>query len=163
MSTIKVDTYLTRGGASEIAIDKLKGVSAVGSIIITDTNGNVTTNIQEGLTKYWVNYDAPNQAVDGSFNSTSVTDSATGQFTFNIANDFNSANDKCVQTTLWNTSDDGTGTIIDNVRGGICAWQQGASAAGTLTCHTAKGCSASAAGAYIDFSGTYVSINGDLA
>ena len=79
MSTIKVDTYLTRGGASEIAIDKLKGVSAVGSIIITDTNGNVTTNIQEGLTKYWVNYDAPNQAVDGSFSSTSVTDSATGQ------------------------------------------------------------------------------------
>jgi hypothetical protein len=27
MSTLKVDTYLTRGGASEIAIDKLKGAS----------------------------------------------------------------------------------------------------------------------------------------
>ena len=149
--------------ASELKVDKFTGVTTAGSILVTDTNGNVTTNLQEGLVKYWVNYDAPNQAVDGSLNSTSVTDSATGQFTFNINNDFNSANDKCVQTTLWNTSDDGTGTIIDNVRGGICAWQQGASATGTLTCHTAKGCSASAAGAYIDFSGTYVSINGDLA
>ena len=133
---------------------------------LTDASSNNSVpmaTVAQGTVKYWINYDAPNQAVDGSLNSSSVTDSATGQFTFNINNVFNSANDKCVQTTLWNTSNDGTGTIIDNVRGGISAWQQGASATGTLTCHTAKGCSASAAGAYIDFSGTYVSINGDLA
>ena len=133
---------------------------------LTDASSNNSVpmaTVAQGTVKYWINYDAPNQAVDGSLNSSSVTDSATGQFTFNINNDFNSANDKCVQTSLWNTSDDGTGTIIDNVRGGISAWQQGASATGTLTCHTAKGCSPSANGAYIDFSGTYVSINGDLA
>jgi hypothetical protein len=131
---------------------------------ITGTAKSVDTDyVVNGSAKYWVNYDAPNEVIDGSLNSSSVTDSDTGQFTFNINNDFNAANDKCVQTTLWNTSNDGTGTIIDNVRGGICAWQQGASAAGTLTCHTAKGCSASANGAYIDFSGTYISIHGDLA
>ena len=133
---------------------------------LTDASSNNSVpmaTVAQGTVKYWINYDAPNQAVDGSLNSSSVTDSATGQFTFNINNVFNSANDKCVQTTLWNTSNDGTGTIIDNVRGGISAWQQGASATGTLTCHTAKGCSPSANGAYIDFSGTYVSINGDLA
>jgi len=133
---------------------------------LTDASSNNSVpmaTVAQGTAKYWINYDAPNQAVDGSLNSSSVTDSATGQFTFNINNDFNAANDKCVLTALWNTSNDGGAHIIDNVRGGICAWQQGSSAAGTLTCHTAKGCSASAAGAYIDFSGTYVSINGDLA
>ena len=32
MSTIKVDTIQTRGGVSEIAIDKLKGVSSVQTV-----------------------------------------------------------------------------------------------------------------------------------
>ena len=46
MSTIKVDTYLTRGGASEIAIDKLKGVSSASSISVVAEGGTNTTNMQ---------------------------------------------------------------------------------------------------------------------
>ena len=51
MSTIKVDTYLTRGGASEIAIDKLKGASSAGSMTIVGEGGTTTTNLQQGLAK----------------------------------------------------------------------------------------------------------------
>ena len=88
MSTIKVDTYLTRGGASEIAIDKLKGVSSASSISIVAEGGSTTTNLQQGLTKAWVNH---NQAtVNDSFNVGSVTDNGTGDsghnFTNNMAN-----------------------------------------------------------------------------
>ena len=56
MSTIKVDTYLTRGGASEIAIDKLKGASSAGSMTVVGEGGTNTTNLQQGLVKHWVNY-----------------------------------------------------------------------------------------------------------
>jgi acetoin utilization deacetylase AcuC-like enzyme len=58
MSTLKVDTYLTRGGASEIAIDKLKGVTAAGSMLVVGEGGTNTTNLQQGLAKHWVNYDS---------------------------------------------------------------------------------------------------------
>ena len=57
MSTIKVDTYLTRGGASEIAIDKLKGVTAAGSMLVVGEGGTNTTNLQQGLVKCWGNLD----------------------------------------------------------------------------------------------------------
>ena len=51
MSTVKVDTIQTTGGVSEIAIDKLKGVSATGSISIVGEGGSTTTNLQQGLCK----------------------------------------------------------------------------------------------------------------
>ena len=84
MSTLKVDTYLTRGGASEIAIDKLKGVTAVATINVVAEGGTNTTSLQQGLVKQFINIPADGASISDSFNvsSTSVTDSATGRFTF---------------------------------------------------------------------------------
>lgn len=79
MSTIKVDTYLTRGGASEIAIDKLKGVSSASSISVVAEGGTNTTNLQQGLCKVWVGWNS--SSIIDSFNISSVTDDATGAFT----------------------------------------------------------------------------------
>ena len=59
MSTIKVDTYLTRGGASEIAIDKLKGVSTADSIAIQ--TGATTTVLQKGMLKATLHFDTIQQ------------------------------------------------------------------------------------------------------
>ena len=78
MSTIKVDTYLTRGGASEIAIDKLKGVTSAASISVVAEGGTNTTNLQQGLGKIWTNF---NQAsIADSLNTSSMTDHTTGDY-----------------------------------------------------------------------------------
>jgi hypothetical protein len=90
VSTIKVDTYLTRGGASEIAIDKLKGASSAGSMTVIGEGGSTTTNLQQGLAKFWMNYHS-GTTINDSFNSTSLTDNGTGDYTMTIANDMANA------------------------------------------------------------------------
>jgi len=93
MSTIKVDTYLTRGGASEIAIDKLKGVTAAGSMLVVGEGGTNTTNLQQGLAKAWINFDGKGTAsVYESFNHSGLTDVAVGQFTNTLASALGNAN-----------------------------------------------------------------------
>ena len=93
MSTLKVDTYLTRGGASEIAIDKLKGVTAAGSMLVVGEGGTVTTNLQQGLLKCFMDLNGTGTiALRDSFNISSVTDNDTGLYTVTIANDFSSIN-----------------------------------------------------------------------
>ena len=93
MSTIKVDTYLTRGGASEIAIDKLKGASSAGSMIVVGESGSTTTNLQQGLAKAWANFNGSGTVnIDDSFNIGSITDNQTGDYTFAYSNAFSSGN-----------------------------------------------------------------------
>ena len=86
MSTIKVDTYLTRGGASEIAIDKLKGVSSAGSMIVVGEGGSTTTNLQQGLAKHWNQFVQSNASVADSFNQSSATDEGTGDTSWDFTN-----------------------------------------------------------------------------
>ena len=90
MSTIKVDTYLTRGGASEIAIDKLKGASSASSISVVAEGGTTTTNLQQGLLKVWTNFNA-GQSTRDSFNQGSLTDNGSGNYNVNFTNNFNAA------------------------------------------------------------------------
>ena len=91
MSTIKVDTYQTRGGASEIAIDKLKGVTAAGSMLVVAEGGSTTTNLQQGLSKAWINMNGTGTiAIRDSFNITSIADNATGRYTSTITNNMSS-------------------------------------------------------------------------
>jgi len=93
VSTIKVDTYLTRGGASEIAIDKLKGASSAGSMTVVGEGGTTTTNLQQGLGKAWCNLNGGSSfALRDSFNLTSATDNGTGDYTLTIANDMGNTN-----------------------------------------------------------------------
>ena len=92
MSTIKVDTYQTRGGASEIAIDKLKGVTAAGSMLVVGEGGTNTTNLQQGLCKQWIKFNSTTHSTADSFNTTSLTDNGSADSTITIANDMASAN-----------------------------------------------------------------------
>ena len=123
MSTIKVDTYLTRGGASEIAIDKLKGVTAAGSMLVVGEGGTTTTNLQQGLAKAWANFHGVGgTALDDSFNITSIADNGTGDTTITVANDLASVHwsyAACVE------ENDGAGT------GRGVALETGGKAAGT--------------------------------
>jgi hypothetical protein len=92
MSTLKVDTYLTRGGASEIAIDKLKGVTAAGSMLVVAEGGTVTTNLQQGLSKSWINFDGTGTiASRDTFNVSSLADNGTGLYTVTFASNMSNA------------------------------------------------------------------------
>jgi hypothetical protein len=93
VSTIKVDTYLTRGGASEIAIDKLKGASSAGSMSVVGEGGSTTTNLQQGLLKSWIRFNGTGTiAINDNFNCSSITDNGTGDYTMTM------------QTAMANTS-----------------------------------------------------------
>ena len=93
MSTLKVDTYLTRGGASEIAIDKLKGVTAAGSMLVVGEGGTNTTNLQQGLGKAWCVFDqtAGANGIDDGFNTSTLTDTSAGKGKVNWTNNMSSA------------------------------------------------------------------------
>ena len=82
MSTLKVDTYLTRGGASEIAIDKLKGVTTAD--VINVQTGSVTTVLQLGIASHALHYNHQTPAIIKSWNTASVTDTAVGEYAVSI-------------------------------------------------------------------------------
>ena len=91
MSTIKVDTYLTRGGASEIAIDKLKGVSTADSIAIQ--TGATTTVLQKGMLKTAVHLNSlGGNVLSENLNVSSVDDDGTGDYGLHFSNNFNTVN-----------------------------------------------------------------------
>ena len=90
MSTIKVDTYLTRGGASEIAIDKLKGASSAGSMTVVGEGGTTTTNLQQGLNKAWFRLGV-DATFHESFNCSSVDDDGSGDYGVHFTNNFSNS------------------------------------------------------------------------
>ena len=109
MSTIKVDTYQTRGGASEIAIDKLKGVTAAGSMLVVAEGGTNTTNLQQGLAKAWITYgdtaSAGNPAIYESFNISGITDNGQGDTTYAYSSNMAVAKGYTVSGTFAHSSD----------------------------------------------------------
>ena len=111
MSTIKVDTYLTRGGASEIAIDKLKGASSAGSMTVVGEGGSTTTNLQQGLAKCWAKISADGASILDSFNVSSHDDDGTGDGGIHINNDMSSAN-YVIQLTV---DHGGAGSSVNSV------------------------------------------------
>ena len=59
--------------------------------------GTNTTNLQQGLSKYWVNYNGQSTvSVRDSFNHASLTDRGTGDYTLGFTNNF-ASNDYCPQ------------------------------------------------------------------
>lgn len=93
MSTIKVDTYLTRGGASEIAIDKLKGVTAVATINVVAEGGTNTTSLQQGLCKAWISLvQDSSHSINDSFNIGSIADNGAGETTCNYTTAMGNSN-----------------------------------------------------------------------
>ena len=69
MSSLKVDNITGRGNAGFTGSVKSEG-------------GSTTTNLQQGLTKHFVNLDgtASSDYVRDSFNTTSITDGGTGDY-----------------------------------------------------------------------------------
>ena len=76
--------------ARELKVDKITGVATAGSIDVTGEGGSTTTNLQQGLTKVWINFNDGSEAdtVRDSFNVTTLTDRGTGLWTLTVTNNF---------------------------------------------------------------------------
>ena len=81
---------------SELRVDNLKGSTTGatgGSINVLGEGTSVTTNLQQGLCKAWVQFDGTDSSASArdSFNVSGITDGGTGKTTVSINNDM--AND----------------------------------------------------------------------
>ena len=76
---------------TEAKTDELTGKTTAGSIAVTAEGNTTTTNLQQGLIKQWV-MGATDASLDDSFNTSSGTDNAQGQYTYAFSNNMNSAN-----------------------------------------------------------------------
>ena len=94
MSTIKVDTIQTRGGVSEIAIDKLKGVTTTD--VIQVTTGSTTTSLQDGMAKVYSRFSLTDGSEGfkgtNSLNNATFTDGGPGVVSFTLTTNFADAN-----------------------------------------------------------------------
>ena len=93
--------------ASELKVDKFTGVSTAGSISVTGEGNSTTTNLQQGLAKHWVTYNA-SQVVTDSFNNSSIIDVNTGNHKYNFTNNFRAAQAYTTGGVMANTADDTT-------------------------------------------------------
>ena len=86
MSTIFADKFKNTSGGNPVQINQLRGIDTAGSITV-QSEGTATTNLQQGLAKYWIDYNkSSNNNVEDSLNSSSITDAATGDTTLNFTN-----------------------------------------------------------------------------
>ena len=97
--------------ASILKVNTLTGVTAAGTIAVTAEGGSTTTNLQQGLAKCWVQYNA-STAIQDSLNTTSLTDSATGKTIWIIASDMNN-DDYAVTTSAANGDASATSNTLD--------------------------------------------------
>ena len=105
-SQIKVDEIKNVAGQYKIKTNVFEGQTTAGSITVQG-EGTATTNLQQGLTKAWLQHNS-SHAIQDSFNFSSITDGGTGltndsTFTSAMASDDYSISG-CAGTT---TNDDG--------------------------------------------------------
>ena len=75
--------------SSELIEDELTGRASAGSIAVTAEGGTVTTNLQQGLQKNFLNMNGTSTiAIRDSFNTASITDIGTGNHSTTFTNNF---------------------------------------------------------------------------
>ena len=72
---------------STVIADNLTGKTTANDVTVT-VGATATASLQQGLCKQWINFSgADTIAIRDSFNTTSITDNGTGNYTVTIAND----------------------------------------------------------------------------
>ena len=77
--------------ATNIVADALVGNASANAITVRG-EGSATTSLQQGLSKVFLDYNQSSNAIDDSFNVSSVTDNEEGKYTQNWTNSMGSAN-----------------------------------------------------------------------
>jgi len=91
MSTLVVDTLTGKSTATTLTIGSTPVVSASANSLTIRGEGSNQTSIQQGLCKCWADSNA-GATSDDSFNTASMTDNGTGDYTIAISTDMGSAN-----------------------------------------------------------------------
>jgi len=96
-----------------------------GTLVITTlsdgTNSTSATNCIQGSAKAWVTYNGLTQAVLSSYNVSSVTRNATGQYTINFTNAF--ANTNYCWVASAGMSGSGQGDFVSNQDVSYATWK----------------------------------------
>ena len=67
----------------------LTGTSTAGSIAVTGEGNSTTTNLQQGLTKAWTNFDGDTTvSTRDSFNISSLSENSNGDYRHGLTNNF---------------------------------------------------------------------------
>ena len=97
MSTIVTDTITGKSTATTITIGSTPVVSASANSMTIRGEGSNQTSIQQGLAKGWCHLTGTGTpTAQDSLNIGSITDTATGRYTFNFSTNFGNANYVCV-------------------------------------------------------------------
>ena len=76
-----------------MALTQIKGEGLVSTYAIGSEGGAVTTSVQQGVAKAWMNLDGTSTAtIQDSFNTSSITDNGTGDYRQTFSNAMNNAN-----------------------------------------------------------------------
>jgi len=152
--------------ASVLKVDTITGVTTAGSISITGEGNSTTTNLQQGLSKHFTMYNQDANTVKESFNQSSITDNAAGDFTTTFTNAFgNTVYCSVGMTENGYTSQRGqNGLGIDAQYDSSDSLTNGtALATGTRDYRTKYGSRENEAGGYSDQAPVMLSNFGDLA
>ena len=98
MGTIKADVFSGLGNSTEVTLvsNKLTG-TASGSITLPGEGGTAVTNLQQGLSKAFLNLNGTGTIANrDSHNISGITDSGTGNYEFSFTTNMGSANFICV-------------------------------------------------------------------
>ena len=83
---LNVDTIVDKAGSGGT------NVKIANNSVTVAEGGSATTTTVQGLAKAWVQYDMGDNALDDSFNVSSLSDENTGRANFTVTNVFSSAN-----------------------------------------------------------------------
>lgn len=80
--------------ASILKVDNMQGIASAGNITVTSEGGSATMQLQQGLAKHFINFDASSgtPTSQDSFGVSSITDTTQGQFAINVTNNYSNAN-----------------------------------------------------------------------
>ena len=96
----------------------LTGTTTAGSIAVTGEGNSTTTNLQQGLTKAWINLNGTSTiATRDSFNVSSQDDDGTGLYSYNLTSAMGNSNYQCnsnAGTTSIGTTNRAASSIPEN-------------------------------------------------
>tara|TARA_R100000900_G_scaffold48359_1_gene38948 strand:- start:30 stop:509 length:480 start_codon:yes stop_codon:yes gene_type:complete len=159
MSTLVTNTITGLSTAANITIGSTPVVSASANSLTVRGEGSAQTSVQQGLAKCWINFNGTGTiAARDSFNVTSITDDATGNYRVTIANDMASVGYSISGTSMH--EEDGTAdarsTLLTNRSGAIRT-------ATIFAVHSVLGSSQDVADAFFDANNISTQVSGDLA
>jgi hypothetical protein len=77
---------------SKLVLDNIAGRTTAGSITIVGEGNSTTTNLQQGLAKFFSRTAADGASTNDSFNQSGLTDTASGRQDFAFTNNMASTN-----------------------------------------------------------------------